>query len=301
MRRAEFIRLAAASVTALAACAKTEPEKTATSQPAESQTVQQIALAPPQPPFPVDSQYCGYRMGVQSYCFREFKTTEQLIGMMEQLGLAHIEIWPGGHLKRDLPEREIRRELNKVYDAGITVDACGVIRMPDDEAELRKIFDYAAMLNVLTISASPQYAAFDKISALTEEYNIPIAIHNHGPEDELFPTPEKIRSALANAGSKIGLCVDLGHFYRAGIDPMAVIDEFKDRVFGIHLKDLVPDENGKWEDVIVGTGKINLPVLMAKLDEIGFKGSVSLEYESDPSNPVPNMEKCLEKIREACA
>ena len=301
MKRAEFFRVAAASVTALATCAKTEPEQAASSQPAESQTVQQINLAPPQPPFAVDSQYCGYRMGVQSYCFREFTTTEKLIGMMNQLGLVHIEIWPGGHLKRDLPAKEIQRELNKLYSAGITVDACGVIRMPDDEAELKKIFDYAAMLGVLAITASPEYAAFDKISALTEEYNIPIAIHNHGPEDELFPTPEKIRSALANAGPKIGLCVDLGHFYRAGIDPMAVIDEFKERVFGIHLKDLVPNEAGKWEDVIVGTGKINLPVLMAKLNEIGFKGNFSLEYESDPSNPVPNMEKCLEMIRGACA
>jgi inosose dehydratase len=256
--------------------------------------------------FAEDIPYCGYRMGVQSYCFREFKTAEQVIEQLKILKLAHVELWPGGHMPVDLPEDQLKAEIAKYHDAGITIDACGVLELPNDEAELRKIFSYAKTLGVLSISAGPEYEAIPLLDDLTGEYGIPIAIHNHGPNDILWGTPDKIRKYLAGTSSRIGLCPDLGHFHRAGFDPMPVIDEFADRINGMHLKDLVPPEGGgdgtgnDWEDAIVGLGKVDLPGLLIKLNEIGFKGSFSLEYESDPSNPVPNMQKCLEQIQKAC-
>ncbi|MBN2289915.1 MAG: sugar phosphate isomerase/epimerase [Candidatus Glassbacteria bacterium] len=250
--------------------------------------------------FPEDVPYCGFRMGVQSYCFREFKSTEEVIGLLKTLKLAHVELWPGGHLPVDLPEDQLNARVAQYRDAGITIDACGVLALPNDEAELRKIFSYAKTLGVLSISAAPEYEAIPLLDNLTGEYDIPIAIHNHGPNDELWGTPDKIREHLAGTSTRIGLCPDLGHFNRAGFDYMPVIEEFADRINGMHLKDMVPNPEGEWVDEIVGRGKVNLPVLLTRLKEIGFKGSFSLEYESDPSNPIPAMQECLQEIRNAC-
>ena len=256
--------------------------------------------------FAEDEPYCGFRMGVQSYCFREFKSTEKVIELLKALKLAHVEIWPGGHMPVDLPADQLSARIKQYHDAGITIDACGVLGLENDEAQCRKIFDYARALGVLSISAGPEYEALPMLDALTEEYGIPIAIHNHGPGDELWGTPEKIRAGLSGTSSRIGLCPDLGHFHRAGFDPMPVIDEFADRIHGMHLKDMVPPEGGgdgtgrDWEDEIVGRGKVNLPELMTKLKNIGFKGSFTLEYESDPSDPIPAMQECLKEIRNAC-
>ena len=255
---------------------------------------------------PEDEPYCGFRMGVQSYCFREFESADQVIELLKTLKLAHVEIWPGGHMPIDRPADQLQARVKQYRDAGITIDACGVLGLENDEEKCRQIFDYARTLGVLSISAGPAYEAIPMLDALTEEYGIPIAIHNHGPQDELWGTPEKIRAGLAGTSSRIGLCPDLGHFHRAGFDPMPVIDEFADRINGMHLKDMVPPEGGgdgsgsDWVDEIVGRGRVNLPELLTKLKNIGFKGSFSLEYESDPSNPIPAMQECLKEIRSAC-
>jgi len=245
--------------------------------------------------------YAGLRVGVQSYCFRNFKEHAKLQEMIHTLGLPSIELWPGGHLPVDTPKEELERVVADYKSAGIDIDACGVVAFDDDEAKSRQVFEYAKVLGVLGISASPNYEALPLMVKLTEEYGIPIAIHNHGPEDKLFPTVKELRQYIAPLPSSVGLCVDTGHFQRSGIDPLAVIDEFADRVNGIHLKDMIPNSSGDWEDAIIGKGRLDLPALVKKLKEIGFDGYCSLEYESDPDNPIPAMQDCLAELRSACA
>ncbi|MEA2063428.1 MAG: sugar phosphate isomerase/epimerase [Gemmatimonadota bacterium] len=278
------------SLTAATGCGKKEPS----SAPPSTEPAAQA------PEFPQDVPYCGFRMGVQSYCFREYETTGQVIEALKTLGLAHVEIWPGGHMPLDMPLEERQARIATYRDAGITIDACGVLGLKNDEAECRRIFEYAKDLGVLCITAGPQYDALPLLDDLTAEFGIPIAIHNHGPGDKLWGTPEKIRTHLEGTSTRIGLCIDLGHFHRVQADPMTVIDEFADRLHGIHLKDMVPGEDGKYEDAIVGRGNINMPEFLAKLKAIGFKGSFSLEYESDPANPIPAMQECLLEVRKGC-
>ncbi len=184
---------------------------------------------------------------------------------------------------------------------GITVDACGVVAMKNDEAQVRQVFEYAKALGVLSISAGPDYDALPLVDAISAEYGIPVAIHNHGPEDKLYAKPEMFREHLAKVSNRVGLCVDLGHFNRSGVDPMAVLDEFAGRINGIHLKDMVQTADGKWEDAIVGKGKVDMVAVMRKLKAMNYQGPFSLEYESDPDNPLPKMQECLVSIREAAA
>ena len=277
-----------------AACGTKEPAKE-TAAEAMSKTLDAEATE-----YPQDIPFAGFRVGVQSYCFREFKTREVLIESLHSLGLAHIEIWPDGHLPVDTPEAEIEAAVKQFFDQGLTIDACGVVDFPNDEAQCRKIFEYAKKLGVIAISAGPVHEALPLMVKLTAEYGLPIAIHNHGPQDTLFGTSALIRQYLAPLPASVGLCVDTGHFQRVGEDPLAVITEFADRVHGVHLKDMVKGANGEWEDRIVGKGNLDLPALMKKLKEIGFKGYFSLEYESDPGDPLPAMRQCLQELRNAC-
>jgi len=244
--------------------------------------------------------YAGLRVGVQSYCFRNFKEHAKLQEMIHTLGLPSIEMWPG-HLPVETPKEELAQIVADYKAKGIDIDACGVVGFENDEDAARQVFEYAKVLGVLGISASPAHDALPLMAKLTEEYGIPIAIHNHGPQDELYGSLEMIRQYLGPMPSSVGLCVDTGHFQRSGVDSLAVLDEFADRINGIHLKDMVPDGNGGWEDKIIGKGLLDLPGLVKKLKEINFDGYCSLEYESDPDNPIPAMQECLAELRSACA
>ncbi|MBW1696392.1 MAG: sugar phosphate isomerase/epimerase [Deltaproteobacteria bacterium] len=251
--------------------------------------------------FPEDVPYAGFRMGVQSWCFRDSESLDTVIEYLHSLGLAHVEIAPSVHLPVETPLEEVKAVREKFAAAGITVDSFGVVRIANEEQSCRRIFDYGKTIGALNISVMPQYDALPLLDRLCAEYGIPAAIHNHGPEDKLYARPEMYREHLAEVSSRVGLCVDTGHYMRSGVDPLAVIDEFADRVIGVHLKEMVLDENGRWVDLIVGRGKLDLVALVEKLKAIGFKGSFSLEYESEPENPVPPLSECLAEMRKACA
>ena len=285
LSRREFIALSGTVIGSLsAACAQKEP-----------------AEQTKQAEFSQDIPYAGFRVGVQSYCFREFNTHDKLIESIHDLKLVYIELWPDGHMPIDTPDEELKAAVARFNNEGITIDACGVVGFENDEAEARKIFEYAKKLGVIAISAAPKHEALPLMVKLTEEYALPIAIHNHGPQDELYGTSELVRTNLSQLPTNVGLCLDTGHVQRVGEDPLAWLDEFGDRVHGVHLKDMVPDESGRYHDAIVGRGNLDLPALVRKLKELGFKGYFSLEYESDPSDPLPAMRECLQELRNACA
>lgn len=251
--------------------------------------------------FAEDVPYAGFRMGVQTWCFRDSKSIDTVIEYLHSLGLAHVEIAPSVHLPVETPLDQVKAVGEKFAAAGITVDSFGVVRISNDEPGCRQIFEYAKTIGVMNISVFPEYDALPLLDRLCEEYGIPAAIHNHGPEDKLYAKPEMFREHLAGVSSRVGLCVDTGHYLRSGVDPLKVIDEFPDRVISVHLKEMVRDENGRWVDLVVGRGNLDLLVLAKKLKAIGFKGSFALEYESEPDNPVPPLRECLAEMKKACA
>ncbi|MFH1069002.1 MAG: sugar phosphate isomerase/epimerase [Candidatus Glassbacteria bacterium] len=248
------------------------------------------------------NEYCGLRMGMQSWCFREWDLDRTIAGMQE-LGLSNIELALVVHLPLDSADEALQAARGKFDAAGIKIDAFGVERVRNDEAQARRLFEVGRKLGVIAISVAPEYEALPLVDRLANEYGIPVGIHNHGPEDKLYAKPEMFRDKLAGLSSLTGLCVDTGHYGRSGVDPLAVIDEFSDRINMVHLKDMVHGGAGEpeWVDRIVGQGQLDLPGLLKRLSAIDFAGPFSLEYESDPSNPLPPMKDCLAAVRQACA
>jgi len=129
-----------------------------------------------------------------------------------------------------------------------------------------------------------------------KEYNIKIAVHNHGPEDKHFPTPQSVLAATKNMDPRCGLCMDIGHTSRTGKDIVESIAEAGPRLLDMHVKDLT-DPMGKDSQVPVGEGKLPLPRIFLQLIKIKYNGCVNLEYEVQEDNPLPGMIKSFAYMR----
>ena len=241
-----------------------------------------------------DRSFGNYEMGFQSYSLRHFVATEDFLAQAKRLNLPFVELWRG-HLPQDAGEDEIVRFRDRLQQAGITVNAFGVERFTDQHEQNEAIFRLARNLGVGVLSANPSKRAFGSLEKLVDQYDIRIAIHNHGPEDERWRRPEWIMEAVDGLDPRIGACADLGHFIRAGVDPVAALEMLGSRVLGVHLKDFDDQEN----DVVLGQGGLDVVKTFEAFQGLGFVGPISLEFEGDKEDPVPAMHRCLDVVAQA--
>ena len=247
----------------------------------------------PEQPEP-DRGYGNYEMGFQSYSLRHFVPTGDFLGQAKRLNLPFVELWRG-HLPQDAGEEEIVRFRDRLREAGITPNAFGVEHFTDEHEKNESTFRVARNLGVSVLSANPSKRAFASLEKLVDQYDIRIAIHNHGPEDERWRRPEWIMEAVEGLDPRIGACADLGHFIRAGVDPVTALEVLGSRVLGVHLKDFDADEN----DVVLGQGKLDVVRTFETFRNLGFLGPISLEFEGDKEDPVPAMLQCLDVVAQA--
>lgn len=244
----------------------------------------------PEPPEP-DRGYGNYEMGFQSYSLRHFVAIEDFLGQAKRLNLPFVELWRG-HLPEDAGDEEIVRFRDRLREAGIAINAFGVERFTDQHEQNEAVFRLARNLGVGVLSANPSKRAFSSLEKLVDQYDIRIAIHNHGPEDERWRRPEWIMEAVDGLDPRIGACADLGHFIRAGVDPVMALEILGSRVLGVHLKDFDDEEN----DVVLGEGGLDVVQTFETFHNLGFLGPISLEFEGDKEDPVPAMLRCLDVV-----
>jgi inosose dehydratase len=242
-----------------------------------------------------DDAYGGFRMGVQTYSFRNFSFADALVKTRE-LGLSHVELYPGHLDHASVTPAQLAEAKQRMADAGITADAYGVVPFSQDEAAARKIFDFAKEVGILSISADPAADSFELLDRLLEEYKIPVAIHNHGPHHQ-WGDPNVIHAAIKDHHPLIGLCADTGHFLRAGVDPIEALRILRGRFFGMHVKDFVGEET----ETIIGEGNLDLKGLIAEMQAQAYAGPCALEYELSPEDPMAGMRQGLANFRAAVA
>lgn len=238
-------------------------------------------------------RFGGLRIGMQSYTFRDFSFDDAVLAVAD-LGLREVEFFPGHlGLKTSAEDQVLARGV--LSDAGVSFSAFGVCGFGADMDENRGLFEFAKSWGVGVITAHPAADSFDSLEALTEEYGIKVAIHNHGP-GSLYPDAATIRAAVSGRSKMIGLSVDTGHFLRVpGEDPVSIIEEFSDRVHSVHLKDMDPDD----KEYVLGDGLLDLAGVLGKLVEVGFAGPLSIEYELEPEDPRPAMRETVSRIASA--
>jgi inosose dehydratase len=234
-----------------------------------------------------------YSLGMASYTFRAY-TLEQTIAMTKRLGLKTLTL-KDMHLPMQSTEQEIKGVLEKIRAAGLTLAACGVIYMKNED-EVRHAFRYARMAELKMIIGVPDAPLLGLTEKLAKEYDIAVAIHNHGPADQRYPSPESAYVLIEKMDKHMGLCIDAGHTQRLGLDPAAQIEKYFDRVLDIHIKD-VSSADVDGSTVEIGRGVINIPALLATLQKLGYDRTVHFEHEKDEKDSFPGVAESVGFVR----
>jgi inosose dehydratase len=235
---------------------------------------------PSQPRSPIP-----FHLGLASYSLRNFDL-DRALAMTRRVGLDRICL-KSMHLPLDSKPPAITAATDKVKRAGLVLYGGGVISMKN-ERDIVQALEYAKAAGMQTITAAPVPEVLPALNERVKRYDIIIAIHNHGPGDPHFPTPQSVYDAVKSLDHRIGLCIDIGHTVRVGADLLGSIRNCGERLFDLHIKD-VTAATPQGKGTPVGRGIIDFPDLVRALIDVKFKGVAAFEYEEQPDDPLPGL------------
>jgi sugar phosphate isomerase/epimerase len=241
----------------------------------------------------------GWRLGVQAWTFRD-RSAFEAIDTAHALGLKYIELYPGQPLAKDQSTVKVGPELTpeqrtvlKGHLAAAHVKAVsfGVVTLSTDEVAARKFFDFAKDMGLETLTCEPTpptLDTWDLVERLANEYKINIAVHNH-PKPSTYWDPDTVLAAIKDRSSRLGACADTGHWPRSGLNPVQCLKKLHGRIITSHFKDLHDGHDVPW-----GTGDSDAKAMLTELHTQGFKGVISVEYETGEGPELEaNVAKCI--------
>ena len=234
-----------------------------------------------------------FRLGLASYSLRSF-TLADVIKMTQRLGLTHLAL-KSMHMPLESPGLQIKMISNTIAKAGLKLYGAGVIYMKTRQ-EVEKAFVYAKQAGLEMIIGVPNHELLPEVEAHVKKYNIRLAIHNHGPGDELYASPDDVFAKVGVLDQRIGLCIDVGHVVRIAQDPIVMINKYKDRLFDVHMKD-VDKTTAEGSPVEIGRGLIDIPGILKALNEVGYSQTIAFEYEKDEMDPLPGLAESVGYVR----
>jgi sugar phosphate isomerase/epimerase len=214
--------------------------------------------------------------------------------MLNQLQISNVSI-KSFHLPYETPAAELRAGSDEFRNAGIEVLSGGNINLKDPNA-LRQMFEYAKGAGIPMMVCAPKQETMAQVEELVKEFDVKIAIHNHGPEDEFFPSPESALKAVEGRDPRMGLCIDVGHTTRTGANVLESIKRAGPRLFDLHIKDLrnLMDKDSQCD---VGEGAMPVTAIFQELTRMNYQGGVMLEYEINADDPLMGMAKSISYMR----
>ena len=236
-----------------------------------------------------------FKLGVAGYSYHQ-KSLDETLKAMEAMDV-HCLCIKDFHLPLDADDAKLAAFREACAKHGVECRGMGPLYFKD-EATVRKLFEQAKKLGIRTVVVVPYEvkpgekdawgasrlesdAMMDVLDKLVKEYDICAAIHNHGPDiPNLYPTAEAALKRIGNRDARIGVCLDIGHERRAGLDPVAFIRAHGDRIYDVHMKNIVidPVKNLAMQGP---RGELDIPGVMNALAEIGYAGVCHIEYERD--------------------
>ncbi len=245
--------------------------------------------------------YGPFKMGLQSYSLRGFKTAdgkmdfETALAKTQELGIKYWESF-NGHIPLLSDPKAVLAVKQKLDAHGVTVLGYGVIHFGKNADENKRMFDFGKMMGLRYFSADPDPESFDQLDHLVDQYQIAVGIHNHGPGHR-YAKIDTIAAAVKDHHELIGLCNDTGHFLRSREDPVRAVEVFGKRTYGVHLKD-VKDAS---KFTILGQGDLRLNEMLKKLADLHYNYCLALEYEENEKAPVDDIRACLAAAKKAAA
>lgn len=234
----------------------------------------------------------GLKIGVATYTFREWPIEETIKGLqradMKYISIKNVK----NHIDLTHTTEERKQRAQMFRAAGMIPLSVGNVGMKNDEADIRRAFEFARDIGVTTMVCAPPPDAVPLLDKFVKEFNIKLAIHNHGPEDKMFPSPYDVWKAVEKYDKRIGLCIDVGHTARAGVDPAEAIVKCKERLYDVHLKDISALGNRN-TPIEGGRGILDLKAILSALLKINYQGLAGYEYEKDGKDPLPGLTETL--------
>ena len=240
----------------------------------------------------IEAEPWGIKLGIATYSLRSFDRATA-IDMLKKMHVKYVSI-KDVHLKIGAPPEETKAGRAEFDAAGLVVTSGGNVDMTKGTTveSLRPQFEYAKNARLPMMVCAPTHENIKAVEALVKEYDIRIAIHNHGPEDKHFPTPQSVLDVVRKLDKRCGLCMDVGHSARTGIDVVKTIADAGDRLFDMHVKDLA-DMSKKESQVDIGDGQMPFPAIFKQLKKMGYTGCVNMEYEINAKDPMMGMQRSL--------
>ena len=243
----------------------------------------------------------GWKLGVQTYSFNRF-TFFEAIDKAASIGLKYAECYPGQTISADIDGKigpgmtaeQIKQVKDKLQSAGVQLVAFGVTGLSANEAESRRTFEWCKEMGIGVINTEVREDAFDTLEKLCEEYQIKVGLHNH-PEPSYYWNPDTVLKAIEGRSKWIGACADTGHWLRSGLNPLESLKKLEGRIVSFHFKDLNREGKGA-HDVPWGEGVANVPALLEEMKRQQFQGPISIEYEHNWLESLPEIGQCVENF-----
>lgn len=240
----------------------------------------------------------GWRLTCQAWTFREMSAFEAL-DTIQGLGVRFVQFYPGQRFSKEKPDAKLDHNMSpeliaelkaKLRATNIRPVCYGVVGLPNNEAEARKVFEWAKTMGIGTIVSEPPEDAVPLLDRLAQEYRIKVAIHDH-PKPSHYWNPDTVLKVCEGRSKQVGACADTGHWYRSDLVPLDCLKKLEGRIFDMHFKDL----NQAKQDVPWGTGQCNSRALLEEMKRQGARVTISIEYERG-SGPelLANVKKCVE-------
>ncbi|MGO3655282.1 MAG: sugar phosphate isomerase/epimerase family protein [Sphingobacterium sp.] len=225
------------------------------------------------------------KLGIAGYSFVNFDLEDSL-SMMRRMDVRYLCI-KDFHLPLDSTAEQISAFHSKLAESNVTGYAVGPIYMKN-QAEIDRAFDYCQRVGTDLIIGVPEIKDLPYIAQKAQDLNIRYAIHNHGPEDKIYPNATVIWNHLKDLGENIGICFDMGHNMRDGHDPIKDLLQYRERIFDLHLKN-VTSADAEGTTCELGRGVIDIPKFTKTLRKIKYSGYCSLEFEKDMKDPLAGL------------
>jgi sugar phosphate isomerase/epimerase len=237
----------------------------------------------------------GLRLGVASYSLRNFPL-DKALEMIRALRTPYVN-FKSVHIPYESTPEQMAAIRRQIAAAGIQIVGGGTITFSKDtDEDVRRYFDYARAAGMPLIVGTGPREVMPRVEKFARQYDIKVAIHNHGTEDKIFPSPYDVLAVVKDMDPRMGLCIDIGHTVRTGTDVAKAIRDAGPRVLDLHVKDL-RDLKSRDSQVIVGEGGIPIPEVFRALEGIHYQGFVNLEYEIDANDPLPGMKQSFAYMR----
>lgn len=230
--------------------------------------------------WPVPSRRPPYELAFGSHSFHDLNV-DRMLPRVTEMGLTRIE-FNDRHLSVFASDRDLEEFTTRLEEAGITAISTYTSDFTDDEEEARRIFEFARTGDLQFFAGAPPLEMLPLLDRLAGEYGTPVALHNSSGESAPYRTLDDMRSAL-EAHANLAACIDLGHFALAGTDPVRAVRKLGGQAIELHVKDLTTFDRSEAENpyTVVGEGKMDWDGIFKALDDTGFDGWLTLEYQAD--------------------